>query len=187
MYDRPARGRHPGEPGWHSRRTRTRSELPAATARWLLDEGSLTRHLIRASGGQFRVRVRYQGWARPRASERRLLNIPPRRQALVREVQLECGGVPWVFARSVLPASSLNGKLRHLRKFRDSSLGQLLFSDPAMRRGTYEVVRGQSESLGVPRELATGVMLWGRRSLFRYHGKPIMVSELFLPDFEPFA
>lgn len=186
MYDRPLQRRQPVASAWRTRDVWLRHQLPAATSRWLLDEGSLTRHLVRVSGGNFRVHLRRQEWALPRLDERRLLNIPARQYALVREVELHCNGRPWVFARSVLPVASLAGGLRHLRKFRDASLGQLLFSDPAMQRGDYELVRGAAHSLGVPAELAVDEALWGRRSLFRYHGKPIMVSELFLPAFQPF-
>ena len=44
-----------------------------------------------------------------------------------------------VFARSVIPASSLVGQLRRLRKFNDSSLGEMLFRDASMRRHRFQI------------------------------------------------
>lgn len=177
----------PDEPRWRDCRRYNRVTLPAATARWLLDSGSLTARLIDASGGEFRVQVLSQRWRRPRPSERRLLGMAPRQVAIVREVALLCRGEPWVFARSVMPASSLTGRLRHLRKFKDSALGALLFSDPGMRRAPYEIARIDGSSAAIPERLRRDDALWGRRSCFFLDDKPLMVSEIFLPAFRPWC
>jgi len=44
--------------------------VPAGLEDWLLDRGSLTSRLVKASEGAFRVRVLRQGWGRPLYSER---------------------------------------------------------------------------------------------------------------------
>ena len=44
-----------------------------------------------------------------------------------------------VFARSVIPASSLVGRLRRLRKFNDSFTGEMLFRDASMRRHRFQI------------------------------------------------
>ena len=67
---------------------------------------------MKASGGRFRVRVMHQGWGRPLYSESRLLRTRRAEAALVREVELLSAGVPWVFARTLIPASSLRGPAR---------------------------------------------------------------------------
>jgi chorismate--pyruvate lyase len=158
-----------------------RRRLPPATRRWLLDEGSLTRSLVAASGGDFRVRRLHQGWQRPRAEEKRNLDLPARSLALVREVTLECHGTPWVFARSVLPATTLRGRFRHLRRFGDSSLGELLFTDPGVRRDAFEVARIAPEHGFVPTTLTGDGSLWARRSRFWLDEHPLLVCEVFLP------
>lgn len=175
----------PDEPVWRDLRCHTRNQLPASVRPWLLDTGSLTARLVKASGGDFRVQVLSQRWQRPRLSERLLLGLGDRELALVREVALLCRGEPWVFARSVMPASSLQGRLRHLRKLRDSALGALLFRDPGMKRAPYELARIDGASTAIPAELRTPRSLWGRRSCFYLSGLPLMVSEIFLPAFRP--
>ena len=106
-----------------------------------------------------------------------------REQALVREVLLVCNNQPWVFARSIIPASVLKGRLHRLRTLHNSSLGTILFTDRSMRRQPFEiaVIDGNSEQL--PTDLRQPEKLWGRRCRFEVAGKPLMVSEIFLPDF----
>ena len=106
--------------------------------------------------------------------------------AVVREVQLLCDEVPWVFARTLIPASSLKGPARRLTRLGSRPLGAVLFADRQVRRGDTEVARLQpgerlfhaaTDSL-VPSPGA----IWGRRTLFYMAGRPLLVNELFLPQ-----
>ena len=133
MYALASAGFQPVEPAWKHWRKFDSLQLPPATRCWLLDEGSLTARLQAACGNAVRVRVLRQAWQRPRASERRALGLGIHELALVREVLLECAGEPWVFARSIMPAATLHGRLRHLRRFGERSLGALL--GPALFAG----------------------------------------------------
>lgn len=138
---------------------------------WLLEPGSLTARLVARSGGDFRVQLLGQYWGRPAPEEARRLRLHPGRFALIREVALIGQGQPWVRARSVLPASSLVGAGRRLRKLGNRSLGGLLFRDPTLRRGPIEISRLQQPEGRV----------CARRSHLVYHGRPLLVAECFLP------
>jgi chorismate--pyruvate lyase len=127
----------------------------------------------------------YQGWQVPLHSERQLLDIPCRQQAIVREVALLLGGKPVVFARSVLPISSLTGSLAHLRRLQNKPLGAILFNHPGMHRSPFELARLPGDSSYLPGHLRQGRPAWGRRSRFSIDGKGIMVSEVFLETFRP--
>ncbi|WP_286240592.1 chorismate--pyruvate lyase family protein [Neptuniibacter halophilus] len=140
---------------------------------WLTDSGSLTQRLVNLSNGEFRVEVVSQGSALPTRSEARLLGLKPRRKALVREVHLIGCDQIWVFARTVVPFSSLRGTQRRLRLLGNRSLGSLLFSTPGMRRGPLQISRLQ---------LADRRQVWARRSVFYLAGQPLLVSEVFLPE-----
>ena len=160
--------------------------VPMIWRRWLLDRGSLTQHLRAISGGSFRVLVLQQQMKRPQASERVLLQIPNRGLALVREVLLYGNDQPWVFARSVLPLSTLSGGRRRLRKLDNRPLGALLFTDPTLRRGAMQISRVNSGRLPLSaRPSDLDAMLWGRRSVFYLKARPLLVSEIFLPGFCP--
>jgi chorismate--pyruvate lyase len=174
----------PNEPKWQDYRRYPSAELPAPTRLWLLDTGSLTQRLVTASGGAFRVVVLSQAWQRPSLSETIVLDMPHRQLAIVREVILMCHDRAVVFARSVIPATSLTGRLRHLRHFDNSSLGELLFRDKSMRRRPFQLTRINGDSEKIPRNLRQKDKLWGRRSRFELAKKPIMVSEIFLTHFQ---
>ena len=122
----------------------------------------------------------------PDFSEKTALKLPDRRWAMIREVILYGGGEPWVFARSILPLCTLTGRLRRFRYLDNRPLGDLLFSYSSMRRGPVQAAHIPAEIL--PAGLApAGKRLWGRRSVFRVDGKPLLVSEIFLPAFDPVA
>ena len=109
----------------------------------------------------------------------------PRQVAIIREVALQQGPLTVVFARSVLPISSLTGRLAHLRRLRNRPLGAILFSHPGMRRTPFELALIQGHSNYLPGALHQGTPAWGRRSCFDLGGKRLMVSEVFLQGFRP--
>lgn len=147
---------------------------------WLLDHGSLTQRLIQATQGDFFVRKLNQGWQRPYLSEAQRMGIKPGQRVLVREVELVCHGEPWVYARSIFPQTTLTGRLRHLKKLDNRSLGTLLFNDPSMRRTVFEIAALDSRNLKALDPAKEDATLWGRRSLFYVDNKPILVAEIFL-------
>ncbi len=156
-------------------------EIPRSLRAWLLAEGSLTQLLVAASAGEFRVERILQEWQRPALSEARLLGIDPDQRALVREVILWGCGQPWVYARSVIPSSSLRGDLRRLRKLQNSSLGALLFRYPQLQRTPFELAKVSAAAL--PSALQRGEKLWARRSRFALDARSLIVGEIFLDGF----
>ena len=175
----------PTEPQWQPCERFTSGALPASCRNWLLDDGSLTGRLIDLDQGRFSVLRLYQGWQVPLSSERRLLGIPRRQQAIVREVVLRLESEPVVFARSVLPVSSLTGSLAHLRRLQNKPLGAILFSHPGMQRTPFELALIDGHSDYLPKAMQQAGQAWGRRSCFDLGGKRLMVSEVFLEDFSP--
>jgi chorismate--pyruvate lyase len=160
------------------------SPVPPFWRDWLMDPGSLTQRLLDASDGQFQVEVLSQSLQRPSLSERRALFLPEHRLALVREVILMGRGVPWVFARSVIPLQTLTGRLRKLRHLDNSPLGALLFSDPSMSREPLQwaCIEPNGQPLAAQLE-CMDQPVWGRRSVFKLSAKPMLVCEVFLHGF----
>ncbi|GHD34976.1 chorismate--pyruvate lyase family protein [Halioglobus pacificus] len=175
------------EPNWRPEARYTNAILPPRQRRWLLDDGSLTARLISTGAGIFTVTRLFQGWRPPMPSEQRRLRLASRQLALVREVVLSLDSNPVVFARSVFPVASLEGELRHLRKLQNRSLGAILFSHPAMHRTPFELARLPGDSRYIPSALHQSEPAWGRRSCFELGGKSLMVSEVFLEGFKPWA
>lgn len=165
--------------------------LPAGIEPWLRDTGSLTRRVIQAcNGGAFRVRLLRQGWGKPWVSEAGALRVRLTEATLIREVDLECNGRPWVFARTLIPATSFSGPARRLAYLGEKPLGAVLFSERQVSRGTTQLARIQPQHLLY--QAATDHLdepppeVWGRRTLFYFAHRPILVNEIFLPDIPEF-
>jgi chorismate--pyruvate lyase len=66
----------------------------------------------------------------------------------------------------------------------------MLFSDPSMQRGEVEVTcltpADRIYHLAVRHLKVKPGEIWGRRSLFRLGGKPLLVCEFFLPEIPDF-
>lgn len=178
-------GKHRLEPRWHSHRAGDRHGAPEDLLHWLLDRDSLTARLRAACRGCFRVEPRQQGWRRPLLDEARTLGLRPEDYAFVREVHLLCDDRPWVFARTVIPAGTLKGGRRRLAKLGRRPLGAVLFADHSMRRSPVEIARLLPGQPLFARAVGTldkpPPAIWGRRSVFRLSGQPLLVSEIFLP------
>ncbi|MFY0675674.1 MAG: chorismate lyase [Neptuniibacter sp.] len=158
---------------WITLRRPYHQVAPTEWYSWLVDSGSLTQRLVKQSHGDFKVEVVRQGWFLPTRSEAKALNMRSRQFALVREVRLKGNGKDWVYARSIIPATTLTGRQRQLRMLGNRSLGHLLFSDPSMKRGPLQISH---------LKLNDGRKLWARRSVFFLSNKPLLVCEVFLPE-----
>ena len=173
------------EPRWRPEGPYARAILSPRLRCWLTDNGSLTMRLMESKQGKFSVKHLYQGWEVPLCSERRLLALPPRQIALVREVALLLDDSAVVFARSIFPITSLNGGLAHLRRLQNKSLGAFLFRHAGMRRSPFELSHISGNSDYLPEDLRQIEPAWGRRCRFEISGKKLMVSEVFLKAFTP--
>ena len=162
------------------------SHTPMDIAPWLFDEGSLTRRILLNCNKKFEVKVLSQQWQRPMLNEALRLGAHPEHLALIREVLLYCGDTPWVFARSVLPRKTLTGPRAFLGKLGSRPLGEILFSDPNIQRDALEIAeikKGQRMFDCATAHLKQAPnSVWGRRSVFYLHKKPLLVNEVFLPS-----
>ncbi|MFT6028906.1 MAG: chorismate--pyruvate lyase [Oleiphilaceae bacterium] len=157
---------------WRSYRRVPVSKLPYNQRHWVLDRGSLTKRLIHASKGNFKVKISCQNWALPSLDERNLLNLPLGQRALIREVSLLCGGVIWVKARSIIPLRTLTGAEQQLARLGERPLGAFLFKSKTMKRGPLQIASFRNNK---------NKNISARRSIFFLQDKPILVSEFFMP------
>ncbi len=172
---------------WKPHQSYLRAAIPVRLCSWLLDPASLTLRLQCLCPGSFRVRLLSQGWGAPRLDEAQALGMRRGERAIIRQVLLLCGNRPWVYARTIIPATSMRGKLQRLAHLGTRPLGAMLFADPGMRRGRVELANikpGEALFRDATRHMSRQPGdIWGRRSVFRIAHKPLLVSEIFLPEF----
>jgi len=157
---------------------------PRALRRVLSDRGSLTRRL-KALHADFRVVPVARGLAPPFLDEARALHLHSHTLAYVRDVLLIGNGHVRVFAHSVLPRSSLRGDWNGITRLGTKPLGEALFTNPRIRRRDLTIRRLDARHpLYRAAQRHTGIAvrhLWARRSVFCLGGRPLLVTEVFLP------
>jgi chorismate--pyruvate lyase len=169
---------------WTTLDARCVRSIPEPARQWVTLGTSLTAALATHLGEEVKVRVLSERHGRFFANERDLLGTLAR-AGRIREVQLEVRGVPYIVARTVFPHGTARGANRTLLHLGTRALGSLLFgamSAPTTVR-QYIELRPQSSLWGalhdhLPREADR---LWARRALHLLQGRPLLVTEVFLP------
>jgi chorismate--pyruvate lyase len=151
---------------------------------WLLDRGSLTRR-IQLRCDRFHVELLSQRAAAVDRDECAVIGVRPGMRCVVREVSLNCGQRPVVFAHSVVEPRALRGPWRMLVTLGARPLGAALFANPRVKRyplrfrqlsRQHELFHRACTLLERPPSC-----LWARRSLFVLRGSRLLVTEVFLP------
>lgn len=113
--------------------------------------------------------------------EMRVLGMRQRKLALVRQVKLYCGDHAVVYARTVIPVTTLTGRQRCYANLGNRPLGAMLFADRSMQRDEVMVSKLKPVDRLHQKTGASADTIWGRRSVFRVGGKALLVSEYYLP------
>ena len=166
---------------WYQRHQLFNQSIQPSLSSWLFDTSSLTARLIGLHGKDFCVRVISQQWQKIDAEEASAMSLNNVHSALVRQVLLCHGDKPLVYARTVIPATTIQGAQRRYANMGSRPLGAMLFADRTMRREAVQVAMLPATHKA-NQYTNTGEPVWGRRSVFRVAGKPILVSEYFLPE-----
>ncbi|MFA5677090.1 MAG: chorismate lyase [Pseudomonas sp.] len=151
---------------------------PSDLLDWLRDEGSLTRRLIASGQDDFRVEVLVEQQQPARADEAAALGLTAGQPVWIREVLLHTAGAPRVFARTAADLQAFNAAGVHLENLGSRSLGELLFSDPRIRREPIEISPYPAAWLPGPLQAEH---CWARRSRFSSERLQLLVCEVFLP------
>ena len=185
MTDAASNLKHPQSTRWLRPAQILKNSINPQILSWLSDEGSLTRRMKAYCPEQFSVALLAEEWVLPDQSESILLGIPMSQRVLLRQVHLKCDQSLCVYARSVIPLSTLQGKHRRLQYLGTKPLGEYLFASPNLERSKVEWSKLTPSSnlyqIAIPDKTAAKQDIWGRRSLFKIDKKPLLVSEFFLP------
>ncbi|NRA59830.1 MAG: chorismate lyase [Psychrobium sp.] len=172
---------------WLNAKTVEVRALPSHLQHWLLDKNSLTQRLI-AQCQQFSVQVLQKKLATLANNEQHLFDMQTtclNNSITSREVLLLCDLIPQVYARTLIPEQTMHYANNQLQHLGNTSLGEVLFQSPNMRRGDIEVtsfaVDSDMAKFCQPLALPCEHVLWARRSMFYLDDHPLMVSEVFLP------
>jgi chorismate--pyruvate lyase len=133
---------------------------------WLLLEDSMTKR-FEQQGKKVTVTLIREGFVTPDEIAEERYHLPDEAHYWLREILLCADGEPWLAGRTVVPESTLSGPELALQKLGSTPLGRYLFTSSTLTRDFIDIGRHEQ--------------LWGRRSRLRLGGKPLMLTELFLP------
>ncbi|MHA0916652.1 chorismate lyase [Kosakonia cowanii] len=133
---------------------------------WLLLEDSMTKR-FEQQGKKVTVTLIREGFVTPDEIPEERDHLPDEARYWLREILLCADGEPWLAGRTVVPESTLSGPELALQKLGSTPLGRYLFTSSTLTRDFIDIGRHEQ--------------LWGRRSRLRLGGKPLMLTELFLP------
>ncbi len=171
-------------PNWYKADEIATLALPQDAKDWLFECDSLTKRL-RAHCTDFRVRLDSETWQPPLSDEGKRFIDTDLDSPLIRQVYLMCDGKPWVFARSIIPETTIKSVTQELGELGTRPLGEILFTHPNMQRDAIEITLLQpsdywhAETL---KDYPTSVSkVCGRRSMYYLSGQPLLVQEFFTP------
>ncbi|AVE39114.1 TPA: chorismate lyase [Klebsiella aerogenes] len=141
-------------------------ELDAPLRDWLLLEDSMTKR-FEQQGKKVTVTMINEGFVGRDALASEEALLPEEARYWLREIILCADGEPWLAGRTLVPESTLCGPELALQQLGQTPLGRYLFTSSTLTRDFIEIGRS--------------AQLWGRRSRLRLSGKPLLLTELFLP------
>ncbi|MBU5616775.1 chorismate lyase [Psychrobacter sp. TAE2020] len=142
---------------------------------WLEAKGSLTAMLEAKAGQPLRVQRQFEGYRRLSLVQKRQLGLQGSAlnrpmMAWVREVQLYGDSEQaWVWAQSLFPVSSLQGRAKRLQQLKGTPIGYVLFK--------------RSRTLPNQRSIDSTKQGWQRQTCYNWYGRKVLISETFLPEF----
>lgn len=146
----------------------TASHTPERLQALIRSQGSLTAHLERLAGQPLRVRVLKEGWQSLSLDVRRTLGINRPCVGWVRQVALYgSGDAPWVRATSVFCVQALMGEARQLKHLKRKPIGYVLYR--------------RQRTLSNARSFFCAKEGQGRRTLYDWQGRKLLIEEVFLP------
>lgn len=140
--------------------------LDAHLRDWLLLEDSMTKR-FEQQGKKVSVIMVNEGFVGRDALADEAPLLPSEPRYWLREIILCANGEPWLAGRTIVPESTLSGPELALQQLGQTPLGRYLFTSSTLTRDFIEIGRNAD--------------LWGRRSRLRLSGKPLLLTELFLP------
>jgi len=159
------------------------AKIDAGVRSWLIGKGILTQRLRDVCGEAFRLKMIEQSTGLLDAAQRAAL-LRNDSAGLFREVKMFCAEDLWVYARTIIPDSTLHVH-PWLAELGDAALGETLNEISGVERSPYEYAWLPASDRVAARALQ-GVAgapagLWSRRYRFTLHGAPLLVQELFFP------
>lgn len=134
---------------------------------WLNESGSITSRI--KSFSKFKLKLLRDGPGKVDEIEDDLI-IANYEENNIREVVLYSNEKPLIYAKSIIPIETINLGLGVLGNLKENPLGDILFSDPKIKKKYMLFARFESNKK----------IFFGRKGIYSVKGYPFSVCEIFL-------
>ncbi|WP_208607587.1 chorismate lyase [Xenorhabdus thuongxuanensis] len=141
--------------------------LPGSVLDWLMEVGSMTRRFEQHCQHVSVAPLREDFIALKELNDESE-HLPVNEKYWLREIVLYGDNIPWLLGRTVIPEETLTGPDKKLVDVGTVPLGRYLFSGNNLTRDYIQIGRQGGR--------------WARRSLLKLSGKPLLLTEVFLPN-----
>ncbi len=157
---------------------------PQEQLKWLSAKESLTARLRQITDSHIQIKILSAQWGLAHFEENELLNNISE-LVWIRETIHQYQQQTWVWARVLIPALTL--EKTGLKADTSLPIGDILFQDPNLTRTELAIaqlpVAHQYHQCAAQYSAHSQADFWGRRSILWFHQHPILVIEVFLPEF----
>ena len=170
---------------WQDKSTLDIETIDRRLSASLFQTGSLSRYLQAECCGAFRVQPEAETWQRPLPDEAARLSQSAAETAFIRAAWLKSGAQRLVYARTVIPKTTLAQTGDRLTRLGARPLGEVLFTEGARRSPLRYARLPPGTALGrllQDQGQAMTEALWARQSLFHLQDAPLLITEVFLPE-----
>jgi chorismate--pyruvate lyase len=153
---------------------------------WLSEPHSLTKRLQAFTQEEIQLQLIQACFDDAIDEEYQALTISHETRVWVREIYWKYREKIWMYARAIIPESTLSVGTP-LNTISEKPLGSFLFQDPNLLRHPFEYAKLSNTHFYFQKIVSCVVenenFLLARRSIFIYYQKPLLLTEVFLPDF----
>lgn len=168
---------------WYSRQE-AQSQMSPATWDLISHNGSLTEHLRQSTKNKIQHRLLSANWGKAYDNERQALHSDTTERCWVRNIEWRYESQLWIYARAIIPESTIQATGTTLTSLGVQSLGEVIFKDPSIKRSDISIAQLDKNSAYYPLIGSTkkNEITWIRSSILHFKNHPLLIIEIFLHD-----
>ncbi|MBW3118485.1 chorismate lyase [Providencia rettgeri] len=153
---------------WLAENDKNDKIVPANILDWLLELGSMTKRFEQHSQQVTVIPYLERYVSQDKLSADEVQSLPESPRYWVREVVMYGDGIPWLLGRTIIPEETLTDDDQQLVDIGRMPLGHYLFSRESLTRDYIHI--------------GSCANRWVRSSRLRLSNKPLLLTEIFLPE-----
>ncbi|EFE53459.1 chorismate lyase [Providencia rettgeri DSM 1131] len=153
---------------WLAENDKNDKIVPANILDWLLELGSMTKRFEQHSQQVTVIPYLERYVSQDKLSADEMQSLPESPRYWVREVVMYGDGIPWLLGRTIIPEETLTDDDQQLVDIGRMPLGRYLFSRESLTRDYIHI--------------GSCANRWVRSSRLRLSNKPLLLTEIFLPE-----